>query len=336
MIFFIVSFSISTNIYAKGIFDDEVTEGGASQYSLVDFIEMSYYRSLAQSNGIYFSTSQSIDFSLFNLCREDDGIPGGTAGDGVQQPNETDEPDGITGVFDVLPPTYNGNPLPSDFNGIIFCEQDLTVEGTLCEGSLTVVSNDNIIVTDSVYTCNYDGCDCKYVNILLMCQNTFLISRYAPKVLKIEAGIISRTSNWRPEDYSDSYDSDNSHPDVKNIGPFSMDLDRDGAIGGYDYGGGVNPTGNYNAGGWNEVNVISQTNGFDVWDLEIVGAIITEGGGSASPWTTFGSSSYGGRKTRHYNFDHDVTTCKPPESPHAGKWRKVSWSEEIIQYDDTE
>jgi hypothetical protein len=317
---------------SKGIFESEVTESSAAQYSLVDFIDMAYYKSQAQANGLYFSTNTVINLSLFNLCREDDGIPGGIAHDGIRQTEEADEPDGTAGVFDTSPPTYNGNPLPTNFNGVIYCDQDIYVSGTLCEGSLTIVSNDNIMVTNSVYTCSNIGCDCKYVNLLLMCQNTFLISKYAPKVLHIDASIISRTSNWRPEDYTDSTDSDHSHPDGRgDSNPFSMDLDRDGVIGGYNWGGQANPNGDYNVGGWNEVNVLTQNNGFKVWDLEIVGAIITHSGGSASPWTTFASSSYGGHQTRHYNDDTDIMMCKPPESPHAGKWRKVSWNEEILK-----
>jgi len=318
--------------FAKGIFQGEVTEGAPAQYSLVDFIDMDYYRNLAQSNGLYFTASADIDFNLFNLCREDDGMPDGTAGNGIQDYGETDESDGTTGVFDTGPPTFSGNPLPTDFNGIIFSEQDLRVQGTLCERSLTLVANDNIVVMDSIYTCPNQGCDCEYINLLLICENTFLISKWAPKVLHIQASIVSRTSNWRPEDYTDYYDSDNSHDDGRgDSNPFSMDLDRDGLIGGFNYGGNPQDGGNYNSDSWNEVNVLDQPNGYDVWDLEIVGAIITQSGGSASPWTTFASSSYGGKQTRHYNFDSDVLFCKPPESPHAGKWRKISWNEEIIQ-----
>ncbi|MBU1627984.1 hypothetical protein KKB18_11505, partial [bacterium] len=256
----------------------------------------------------------------------------GTAGNGIQELGETDEPDGFPGVFETGPATWDGNPLPTNFNGIVYCTQDIKISGTLCEGSLTIVSEDNIIVMDSIYTCPNKGCNCDYVNLLLMCKNAFIISKNAPKVLHIDAGIISRDSNWHPEDYTDYTDSDGSHGDGRgDPNPFSMDLDRDGAIGGYNYGGNPQTGGNFNQDHWNEVNVLDQQNGFDVWDLEIVGAIITHTGGSASPWTTFASSSYGGKETRYYNFDSDVLLCKPPESPHAGKWRKVSWSEEIIR-----
>ncbi|MBD3181164.1 hypothetical protein GF312_02660 [Candidatus Poribacteria bacterium] len=119
----------------RGIYDGDI-RGIGPGIDLHDSVNISYYRDLARGNipnegtGVYLSNTISLDLSLFDFSNN--------------------------------PPTYNGYQLPSDFNGVIFCESDIYVEGTLegakigdeTKGSLTFISNDDIIATDHVRTGN--------------------------------------------------------------------------------------------------------------------------------------------------------------------------------------
>jgi len=102
-------------------------------------VDMDHYRDLSQGKlanegmGLYLSSPVTINLSLFDFT----------------DPNN---------------PKYNGIPLPGNFNGVIFCEGDISLKGTL-EGSymgpsgkiqsgLTFFSNDDIIATGNIRTGN--------------------------------------------------------------------------------------------------------------------------------------------------------------------------------------
>lgn len=103
-----------------GIYRKRVTEG-ATRIALSGTMDPSYYRTLAQAAGLYYSSgTPEINLTLFDFTQN--------------------------------PPRYNGQPLSSQFNGIIFSEGDLAVNGVLEGRSLTLVANGNINVTDNVRT----------------------------------------------------------------------------------------------------------------------------------------------------------------------------------------
>ena len=56
------------------------------------------------------------------------------------------------------------------------------------------------------------------------------------------------------------------------------------------------------------------------WQLFINGPIITNSGGSAGPWSSYG--------TRQYNYDEDIVEHQPPHFPVPfGGWQRVYWKE---------
>jgi len=143
------------------------------------------------------------------------------------------------------------------------------------------------------------------VNVGLIAKSNVYLSQYTPRVLRIDAALMARDGNWRPLDYSDSSDSDNSHWPCSGI----YDLDGDGVLE------------TNNAGGWNEMNVNSST-----WLLTINGPIITKDGGSAGAWSHYGGST--GKGTRHYNYDDDIVHYQPPSFPiMLSRWMVVYWRE---------
>jgi len=114
----------------QGIFS-----GGAEEYaaplSLSGSMDEAHYRALSQQAGIYYkSGTPLIDLALFEL-----------SGD---------------------MPTYDGVPLGRDFNGVVFCEHDIAVEGVLEGRSLTIVAGDDIIISGNIRT----GCSTEAVGRL--------------------------------------------------------------------------------------------------------------------------------------------------------------------------
>ena len=94
----------------NGIFNGEVSGIGAG-IDLDASVELNYYRNLSQGNivnegtGLYLGGAVAIDLGLFDFS-----VPGA--------------------------PSYNGNPLPPDFNGVVFCESDINLKGVLEGGYL--------------------------------------------------------------------------------------------------------------------------------------------------------------------------------------------------------
>lgn len=143
------------------------------------------------------------------------------------------------------------------------------------------------------------------VNIGLIAKDYVYISKYAPRILTVDAALFARDSNWRPVDYTDSRDSDGSHR--KCYGAY--DLDQDGEIEAM------------NEDGWDERNCDANT-----WMLNINGPIITRNGGSAGAWSYYGDRY--GKGTRHYNYDDDIVHFQPPEFPVIlSRWAVTYWRE---------
>lgn len=128
----------SINNQPNGIFHGDITGTGVG-IDLAASVDIDYYRDLSQGlipgegTGQYLATARTIDLSLYDFSNPS-------------------------------APKYNGAPLPADFNGIVFCEDDISVKGVL-EGSyigpngvpqtgLTFVSNDDIVALSNVRTGN--------------------------------------------------------------------------------------------------------------------------------------------------------------------------------------
>jgi hypothetical protein len=115
------------NNESNGIFHGDIS-GTGSGVDLSEAVDLDHYRDLSrgfipgEGTGLYLSSAASIDLSLFD--------------------------------FTSPVPNYDGNPLPGDFNGVVFCEGDINVEGVLEGHSLTFISADDIIATDNIRTGN--------------------------------------------------------------------------------------------------------------------------------------------------------------------------------------
>ncbi len=225
--------------------------------------------------------------------------------------------------------TVTGQPMrSSEFNGILFFEGDGRVEGTLNGRSgrnLSVFATDDIIVTDNIET-GHTGFDPGTgapngsgdpVNVGLIAYDYVYLDRYTPRVLTIDAALMSCTENWR---CIGGYVSD--HPVA---GPGPLDLDLDDIEGETPYNNDPTP-----GMGWDELNITSAT-----WVLNINGPIITHDGGSAWPWNDSSVLAGASGPTRRYNYDMDITEYPPPCFPvPLNLWKDVSWTE-IFETDST-
>jgi hypothetical protein len=370
-----------------GVYQSHVLEG-APATQLSSAMDPASFRALATAAGLYYNSASptpEIDLSLFD--------------------------------FSTSPPRYGTQNLPANFNGVIFSEYDLAVKGLLEGRSLTLVANDQIIISGNIRTgCSRQAAalvspsltfnadagqeavssanltpllttpsDCVTVdvsganwqrvtmyvyedshllgvetlerppgvsgnltgttvlsgvkikpaahsyraevhywsngtgqatvdvglaagdpvNVGLIARNEVCISQYTPRVLRVDAALFSRDSCWRPVDYADDTDSDNSHPACTGV----YDLDGDGTIETMDEDG------------WNETAANQNT-----WMLTINGPIITKDTGSAGPWSYQGTAT--GKGTRHYNYDDDVVYYQPPSFPvMLSRWAMLYWRE---------
>jgi hypothetical protein len=230
--------------------------------------------------------------------------------------------------------TYNGNPVfntvtglhlrASQFNGIVFFERDANVKGALTLGNkidgvsarnLTVFATRYIIVRGDIIT-GHTGFDPVTraanqsgdpANIGLVAESQIQIPVGVRRVLRIDAALLSRTSNWAALGSQTTAD----HPSAA---PGPLDLDLDELI--------ETPHNNDPAAGegWDEQTITVNT-----WVLNITGPIITNVGGSAGPWV--GTPSPLG-PTRRYNYDMDMTEFPPPCFPvPLNLYKDVSWTE---------
>ncbi len=227
---------------------------------------------------------------------------------------------------------YNGanviNPLTgqplhfNDFNGIIFFEGNGSIRGTLdgvSARSVTVYATSNVYVKNNLAT-GFTGYDAVTrlpdhtgdpVNVGLVAENTLYMAVGTPRILRVDAMLLSRTANWAGQ----GGESTSDHPVG---GPGPLDLDQDGIFG-------ENPRNNdpIAGEGWDELTITSAT-----WVLNINGGIITMGTGSAAPWNNAAVLAAATGPTRRYNYDMDLTSYPPPCFPvPLNLYKDVSWTE---------
>lgn len=265
--------------------------------------------------GIYFSLpgvdplgigSNALDFGLFDFY-DTALVPGDTVitYNGV----------GVTNI------KSGGLLTARDFNGIIFFEEDATVNGTLNGRSgraISIFATDDIIVRNSIFS-GHTGFDPvtgapdgsgNPVNVGLIANDYVFLHRNTPRVLQVDAALMACHSNWRVEGGGIS-----DHP---SSAPGPLDLDCDGIVGETPYNNDPNP-----GTGWDELNITSNT-----WVLNINGPIITYNGGSAWPWNDGSVLANADGPTRRYNYDMDVVDFPPPCFPvPLNLWKDVSWTE---------
>jgi hypothetical protein len=214
-----------------------------------------------------------------------------------------------------------GQPLrTNDFNGIVFFEADATIRGTtdgISAHSMTVYATDDIWVRNNIVT-GHTGYDAitrlpnnsgDPVNIGLVAEDYIYMHQNTPRVLQVDAMLLSRTSNWAGQG------TELNHPVA---GPGPLDLDMDGIFG-------ENPRNNDPVAGegWDELNITP-----DHWILNINGGIITQSSGSAAPWNNAGVLANAQGPTRRYNYDLDMTEFPPPCFPvPLNLYKDVSWTE---------
>jgi hypothetical protein len=284
------------------------------------------YINLPGTDPLGLLPSRVLDFSLFNF--HDTSIP----------------PDTII--------SYNGNPVintltgnpmnKNDFNGLIFFnsmagggfQNGARVKGTLDGRSgrnLTVFTSYYLYIMDDVVT-GHTGFDPvtgdpngtgNPVNVGLVARYYVYIDDDTPRVLNIDAALMSVLNAWRIwDDELGGSGAIASHPVA---GPGPLDLDRDGISGESPVNHDPAP-GN----GWDEMNIDA-----DTWVLNINGPIITDHGGSAWPWNDGGVLANADGPTRRYNYDLDITQFPPPCFPvPLNLWKNVNWTE-IFETDST-
>jgi hypothetical protein len=205
----------------------------------------------------------------------------------------------------------------SEFNGIVFFENDANVKGTangLSGRNLTVFATRYNIVRGDIIT-GHTGFDPVTrlpdnsgdpVNIGLVAEVQVQLHKNVSRVLRVDAALLSRTNNWA------GLGTQAEHPSAP-AGP--LDLDLDGITGETPHND--DPVAGQ---GWDELNITAAT-----WVLNINGPIITRNSGDASPWTDIASPA---GPTRRYNYDMDVTEFPPPCFPvPLNLYKDVSWTE---------
>ncbi len=207
-----------------------------------------------------------------------------------------------------------------EFNGIVFFEGTGLVRGTadgVSGRSMTIFSTTNATVRGDIVTghtgfdavtLNPDGSG-DPVNLGLVSDSYVSIHSATKRVLRVDAALLSRTSNWV------AAGTTASHPDAA---PGPIDLDLDGINGESPFNHDPVP-----GQGWNELTITAAT-----WVLNINGPIVTVTGGSAGPWADGSVIAAAAGPTRRYNYDLDMTEYPPPCFPvPLNLWKDVSWTE---------
>jgi hypothetical protein len=213
-----------------------------------------------------------------------------------------------------------GQPLHAhDFNGIIMFEAAGKIRGTMdgvSAHNLTVYAKTAIYCMNNIIT-GHTGFDPVTrlpnstgdpVNLGLVAEGTIHMDAACPRVMRVDAMLLSRTGNWSGDGTT------SSHP----AGTGPLDLDLDGIIGETPVNNDPMP-----GEGWNEVTITS-----DTWVLNISGGIVTQGTGSAFPWNDTNIVNHASGPTRRYNYDMDLTAYPPPCFPvPLNLFKDVSWTE---------
>jgi|GEM_PF-5162628 len=193
-----------------------------------------------------------------------------------------------------------------DFNGVIYAGADIMVKGNLRGVSLTLASIDDIIAVGSI-TCigNETTAPDNRVTLGLISQDKFFIWEKTPTRTTVEAVIVAENDN------------------ISNKGGYNTGTSSWEALGTTSSHPGLDSLGNASS------NSLARN-----WQIRMVGGIITEGGGSAGPWT---SISGPGVVTRVYDFDNDMLYSPPPkfllvraQSSGLPLWEVVDWEEVAV------
>lgn len=333
----------------RGIFHGDVS-GIGEGIDLVESVNISHYRDLArgfipgEGTGLYLAGATSIDLDLFDFT--------GPVG------------------------RYDGNALPDDFNGVVFCEGDINIKGTLEGQSLTFFSADDIVATGHIRSGN-TMTDSNRINPPMVFNSTQgveqVMTRNLDDIITAESNVVKLRvagTKWNEvkivlmedgEAIGETYVvREPGSPDEQAAIISNLELDPDehtysAEVHYRSSGNGANPT-------WIEAwegdpiniglvardtfyigpytprqlsidaailardrnwiaqgNSSSHPNGFDssVWELSMTGPIITMYGGSAGPWSSYG--------TRYYNFDMDMVGHAPPNFPVPADWWKLAY-----------
>jgi hypothetical protein len=230
--------------------------------------------------------------------------------------------------------TYGGNAVINpqtgqvmrthDFNGIIFFENSATVRGTLdgvSAHSITLYATNDIYCRNNIVT-GHKGFDPitrlpdntgDPINLGLVAEDYIYMHTNCPRVMRVDAMILSRTSNWSGQG------NEADHP-MAALG--ALDLDLDGLVGETPVND--DPT---DGEGWDEI-IADATDQQNTWVLNISGGIITMGTGNAAPWNNSNVLNNASGPTRRYNYDMDLTSFPPPCFPvPLNLYKDVSWSE---------
>jgi len=259
------------------------------------------------------------------------------------------------GFYDLTSSSPSGNRI---FNGIIYVDGDCTVWGKLAGRSLTIIAKGDITVnreiimgTDVVDTSYPHRCFGEGYPVhlgLIACNQSspskITISQYSPRIMQIEAALMSIGGTWLVEDndwtpgstpLASGIDTDNSHAyyDIRPCGSFdtcwtnvtnpgALDLNRDGQI-------------STSVQGWDENNV-NATYGHDyIWLLDIKGPILTSSVGVPGPYQVRRSINYNqptAGRTRIYRYDPSIKFNPPPYFPVPRHSLKIlEWSTAIVE-----
>jgi hypothetical protein len=208
----------------------------------------------------------------------------------------------------------------SEFNGVLFFEDDAHVRGTangVSGRSLSIYARDDVYVEGDIIT-GTTGFDPitraptgagDPVNIGLIGQYYVYLGD-VPQIIQVDAAIMAVRRNWRARNPSLA-----AHPPVL-VGP--VDLDMDGIAGETPVNHDPDP-----GTGWDEMNLTA-----DHWVLNLNGPLITYDGASAVPWSSGTVEAAASGPTWKYRYDHDVREFPPPCFPDPlNYWKQVTWSE---------
>ncbi len=207
-----------------------------------------------------------------------------------------------------------------DFNGIVLFEGDARVRGTLDGTSawrLSVFGTDHGLIRGDIVAGHF-GYDPitrlpnnsgDPVTTAVIAENYVAMDDGTPRILRIDAALFSRTSNWR------CLGGMGNHPIG---GPGPLDLDIDGIVGETPYNNDPDP-----GIGWDELNITDKH-----WILNLTGPIITYAQGDAYPWNAEPIQGAASGPTHRYNYDLDYMRFPPACFPlPVNLWIDISWTE---------
>jgi hypothetical protein len=226
---------------------------------------------------------------------------------------------------------------PSEFNGIIFFENDAHVKGTMdgvSARNITIFATRYIYVRGDIITGHTGFNPVTRVpdnsgdpnNIGLVAESWIIIHKTVNRILRIDAALLSRTATWGFNGSVQSHSFSGSPPVTPASGCYlsmagmqPLDLDLDNITGETPLNNDPVP-----GQGWNENLITAAT-----WVLNITGPIITTGSGDAYPWNDANIINGAGTgSTRRYNYDMDMTEFPPPCFPvPLNLYKDVSWTE---------